>query len=348
MSYGIVSDLHFHNWSAFSSTDQKGMNTRLGLLIKELHRAAKEIRDAGGDTLFVAGDVFHVRGQIAPSVLNPVIEAFAEISKTLKVYILAGNHDLEGRNSNWLGSAVSALESPSVKTISDEEQVVSVGSASVGLIPWQDDLSRLKVKIIGLKDEVDDLIIHAPMNRVIKGIPDTGLDPDWLATLGYRNIYSGHYHNHKCFHDRVFSIGALAHHTWSDVGSKAGFILVSDSGEAAFRASHCPEFVEIDHGMSESDMALTADGNYVRVRLATSNLADVQEVREFLIEVGALGVNVIAEPARSTVSRAATSVKKGMTTAESVASYIDPTGTDASRAAVRDLCMDILKEAESV
>jgi DNA repair exonuclease SbcCD nuclease subunit len=355
-AYGIVSDLHFHGWSAFSGTGSDGLNHRLSLLLQELHRAAKNVKAAGGRTLIVAGDVFHVRGQIAPSVLNPVRDTFHEIAGDgMSIFILAGNHDLEGRHSSRLGAAVTALElngvATGITTIAEQTGIAYAGDSDptrVTMIPWIENVEDLKAEILKYEGTIGDLVIHAPINGVIKGIPDCGLDPGWLQARRFRNIFAGHYHHHKNFGNGVYSIGAIAHHTWSDVGSKAGHLIVADNGEVTFHASHCPEFVELDSSMSETDMALAADGNYVRVRVATNDLAEIQGIREALIEAGARGVSIIPEPPKTTVSRTATSIKKGMTLEESVARFIDPTGTDATQAPLTNFCLDVLREAQAV
>ncbi len=69
--YGLISDCHFFNWSAFSSVDADGRNTRLMGLLNEVKRCAQEVLAAGGDTIYIAGDVFHVRGNIAPYRVEP-------------------------------------------------------------------------------------------------------------------------------------------------------------------------------------------------------------------------------------------------------------------------------------
>lgn len=77
--YGVISDTHCHNWTTFGSTDANGVNTRLKIILNEITRAAEEVQAAGGTHLFHAGDLFHVRGSVAPSVLNPTLKCFKDI-----------------------------------------------------------------------------------------------------------------------------------------------------------------------------------------------------------------------------------------------------------------------------
>lgn len=353
MTYGLVADIHCHNWSSFSEVTPEGINTRLAAILGELQRAGLAVKSAGGDTLIIAGDLFHVRGRVQPSVLNPVMEALRGLSSMgVYVYILAGNHDLEGKTSEWLGSAVSSLESINgVEVINEAKGFVFPDDNRVFVIPWIEDIEELKRQILtcnptGGTYRDTDLILHAPINGVIKGLPETGLDPAWLETLNFRNIFAGHYHNHKKMGDNVWSIGAIAHHTWNDVGSKAGFLLVNGK-DVLYQASSCPRFVELTSEMSETDMALEADGNYVRIKVSAS-LEEVNAMRETLKAAGAKGVTVINEPARKTASRVATSIKSGMTLDESVQRYIDPTGADPALNDMKAYCQDLLDQVRAL
>ena len=61
MKYLLMSDLHFHNWSAFSTTNGNGVNSRLQIIMHEILRAIDVHEARGGDkVLVVAGDVFHL------------------------------------------------------------------------------------------------------------------------------------------------------------------------------------------------------------------------------------------------------------------------------------------------
>lgn len=346
--YAIVSDLHFHNWQAFATTQTDGMNSRLTGLINELYRAAEELKSAGGYIMYVAGDVFHVRGSIAPSVLNPVLTAFkAMIDVGIVVRLIAGNHDLEGKNSVALSSAVTALESVGVKVCHGVEVF---HDDNMVMIPWFDKLEELRheVEQVTISEKsiyADfDLTIHAPLNGVITGLPDHGLSTEEIAKWGFKRVFAGHHHNHKDMGQGVYSIGALAHHTWSDVDSKAGFVIVYPD-EVKWFKSHMPEFVDIGADMSELDAELAADGNYVRVKVnSDSKIADIENVREWLTKAGAKGV--IVQPVKHSVnardSTITASITAGASLEKSVSDYISVT-FDASKSESINLgCQRIL------
>jgi DNA repair exonuclease SbcCD nuclease subunit len=337
--YGLISDTHHHNWSAFATTLENGVNSRLQALLNEAERCAHEVRKAGGDTIIHAGDMFHVRGSIAPSVLNPTLDCYREIVDSgIRVIILAGNHDLEGKDSNRLGSAITALEGVGCRVFNNTTEIDGVTFA-----PWHNSVADLKKTLEGCDaDLCCDLIIHAPIDNVIAGIPDHGLDAAYLNKLGFRRVFAGHYHNHKDFGNNVYSIGALAHHTWSDIDSKAGFLIVSDEG-VRWHKSHAPEFVEITAETDPAELALTVDGNYCRAKISSTKQKDVEELRAFLIDNGAKGVTILAQKEASVSARTGSTVSAGASLEVSVADFIKAQSY-ANPEKLAILCQNILTE----
>lgn len=349
--YGLASDLHCHNWQAFSSVGEDGINTRLKMLLMEVGRLAAEVVAADGDTLYFAGDIFHVRGSIAPSVLNPVLDLFRSlIAQGLRIVIIPGNHDLESKHSKRVSNAVTALESVGCLVCHETQVFDDEPGHSVLVVPWHDKVADLKAHLLKLEAYAvsdTDLILHAPIDGTIKGLPDHGLDPEWLGNLGFRSVYAGHYHHHKEFDHNVFSIGAVAHHTWSDVGSKAGFLVVGSTGPKWFK-SHTPEFVDLSAATDEAEVEIMAEGNYVRARVTTSKVKEINELREWLMKSGAKGVVIqtIKEPTKAREGSIAHSVKAGASIETSIADYVKsqefPNGEQ-----VQMECQRILAEVEA-
>lgn len=320
----IIADVHAHAWDAFHTTEGDGVNSRLRIILNEITRAGKAVLEAGGKTLIVAGDLFHVRGSIAPSVLNPTSDVFEElVNLGLQVIIIPGNHDLEGKKSVRVSSAVTSLEKVGCRVASVPSFFEDINTL---VFPWVEDINDLKAELkswVSIHEDMKnppDLVLHAPIDGVIPGLPAHGLTADWLASLGFKRVFSGHYHNHKDFGNGVFSIGAIAHHTWSDPGSKAGFLLVDDES-VKFNKSHAPEFIDIDASMDEMEISLAVDRNYVRAKINKSKAEDVEKLREFLLKSGAKGIviNAIREPART---RSVSTLKAGKSIESSLGEYI--------------------------
>jgi DNA repair exonuclease SbcCD nuclease subunit len=349
--YAIVSDQHFHNWQKFNAVNEKGVNTRLQFQLGELRRCANELRDAGGNLIVNAGDTFHVRGSLAPTVLNPVLDLHRElIAEGFEIIIDAGNHDLEGKDAERLSSAATALENVGCKVVSSWEHGLHIHDYIV-VVPWFGSVRQLKEKL-ELIDPTDragvDLILHAPVDGVLIGIPDHGLTGEYLANLGFRRVFTGHYHNHKeVVPGKVWSIGATTHQTWSDVGTKAGFLIVREDG-VTWRKSHAPEFVQINGGEDELELAAMVQGNYIRAFIDSgAKSKEVAALRELFTSHGAREVVLIPQgSAKTTRATGAVTVTKGETLEASVAGYVKAQKFE-NEAAVNDLCAQILAEARA-
>lgn len=342
--YALVSDVHCHSWSQFSKVDADGVNSRLRAILDELMRAARELKKAGGTVLRVAGDLFHVRGNIAPSVFNPTFECFKQIAAMgIDVEIIPGNHDLEGNNTDALGNAMQQL------LLIDGCHVVikpeNTDDYQTVMVPWIEDLDELRAVAKRMADPDKDLIIHAPLNGVIKGIPDHGLDPEELAQLGYRRVFCGHYHNHKEFTDGVYSIGATTHQTWSDPGTQAGFLLVYPD-RVEFHPTHAPRFVNID---KHADIGPHVKGNYCRLRFKDADEDSIKKAREELQNNGAAGIVDHSTKKRAVTRGVATATN--VTLEVSVVNYVDQhlkIDPRLDRKSIAVEALDVLTEARTV
>ena len=352
--YGIQSDTHNHGWHAFSSILESGVNSRLQTILDETWRLALAVKKLGGKTMYHTGDLFHVRGNIAPSVLNPTLDLYRRIVEELGIEprLLAGNHDLEGRDAHRVSSAITALEGIGCKIINAPTFFLD---DKVAMIPWHQNTDDLKAAISKVVDEINggshgilhenwSLMVHAPVDGVIPGLPAHGLTDVELAAFGFKYVFCGHYHHHKDFGNGVYSVGASTHQTWSDVGAKAGFLLVTKLG-VKWMKSHAPEFVEIDGDMDEFEIKTLIDGNYVRAKISTANTADVEKVRAFLTENGAKGVTILTTKVAVEASRSTASVKAGASIEESVNEFIKKSSATVDHEHLTILCNSILEEA---
>jgi DNA repair exonuclease SbcCD nuclease subunit len=357
--YAIISDTHNHAWSAFSTVGHDGVNSRLLAILNEFGRCAKVLKEAGGDTIFHAGDLFHVRGSVAPTVLNPTREVMEAISRScgIKWKVMPGNHDMELKVASKVGDSVQAvagehcqvIHSPTMFDIAETGFKDGAQNNLVMMVPWIADLEALKKYLTDCHPNREhktkmDCIIHAPVDGVITGIPDHGLSPTFLAGLGFKRVFAGHYHNHVSFGTGVYSIGAIAHHTWSDVGSRAGFLIVHPD-RVDWHASHAPSFVDIDPTMDEADIKCIVDGNFVRARIvASSTSKNINELRDMLMGMGAKGVSLMAVKAPTRARAATSTVTAGSSLEVSVANYIQGKAfPDTAQVVAR--CQKVLAEA---
>lgn len=320
--YLLYSDVHFHNWTVFAGVDNKGINTRLNEQIIELYRAYAVLREHGGDQAVCAGDLFHVRGRLSPTVLNPVMGLFATEgagrwrSDAVTTYCIAGNHDLESKEAAYESSATSVLGNSEGGFFSVTRDAVY---GDITLVPWHSNLDDLRKTLKALKPG-KDLVIHAPVNGVLVNIPDSGLSADELADLPFDRVFVGHYHNHKeLVKGKVWSIGATTHQTWGDVGSKAGFMLVWPD-RTQFFASHAPAFMIMNDDSTEEEL-LEVEGNYVKYVTKETKSEVLIKLRENLEKLGAAGVTILSHPERKMERTGATTVSALDTLDQAVSKY---------------------------
>jgi DNA repair exonuclease SbcCD nuclease subunit len=337
--YLLLSDTHYHAWDAFSTVTPTGVNSRLDILLRETRRAYEHLKSVGGTHVFHAGDMFHTRGSLVPSVINPVREEYSRAAgQGLSTYAIAGNHDLESNDTRWLTAATSAMP------VQFTEDVTRIGD--VVLVNWHSSVKALMVTLEALAAETRDrklvdLIIHAPVDGVLVGIPSHSLTAAMLAELGFRRVFSGHYHNHKDFENGVYSIGALTHQTWSDVGTKAGYCLVYPD-RVEWHESNAPKFIDVQTELLDT---LTADelspvvvGNYCRTTLIDPTAKSEARTRTVLNEAGAVGVLIRSQKSASKMSTRREETKGIASLEATVSKYAELKGGEPLAA----LCAEIM------
>lgn len=352
--YGLISDPHYHNWNAFSSTNIDGLNSRLAIQIEATKEAARAIKAAGCTHMFVGGDTFHVRGSITPSVLHYVTMAYKEIVEEigLSVVMLAGNHDLETNDSVFSANAAASLSSIGVDIVCGRPHSVKIGDTNIHFISWRNSQAELISDLKALRASVEgdnhDVIIHAGINKAIPTMPDVGIEAQELKDIGFRQIFSGHYHNHKEIIPGVTSIGALTHQNWGDVGTLAGYMIVNEDGSFSHQETSAPKFVNLEEGVDEKEIA----GNYVRFRASIESDEDAVQIKNTLNAMGAKGIvtNFIKKSSLMAGSTGTAETSKIDSLGESVSAYCKimheaDGGFDMKK--LDALCHEILTEAET-
>jgi len=368
MTYGLTADCHFHNWSAFSKQDAEGINTRLKQMLEEFERLCSMTAISGGRSLYIAGDIFHVRGTLKTSVFNPVTSHFINCAEkySLKIYLMPGNHDLEGAEVTWAGTSVIGMSHDPEHDAQSVEIILEtkiIHEDKVVVVPWQNTREGLTHEIknviedlkIDREDRAEyDLILHTGINGVITGMPDHAWNPEDLAAFGFKRVFSGHYHDHKVFslpvpgtmteETQVVSIGSLTHQSWRDVGTKSGWIIVTDTGFDHHEAA-TPKFMDFGSA-SDVDEYL---GNYVRVKGIEMDEKELIDLRDALESAGALGVVVHATPKTKVTSRG-TASGKSVKMEESITTWIEASDDidDDEEKEVGIAALDVLSEARSI
>lgn len=298
--YLLLSDIHLHAWSAFATVGEDGINSRLRIILDAIQEAAVKLKYAGGRQFLIAGDLFHVRGHLSPTVLNPSIDLFDSLVGSqgmgLDGYAIPGNHDLESKDSRRLGNAITALEG--LLRVINRETMFEASGQKVMMVPWHRSVADLFKTLQNVVDEGSvkdwDLVIHAPLDGVLPNIPPSGLTAGRLAKLGFKRVFVGHYHNYHDFGNGVYSIGALTHQTWADVGTTAGFLLVYPD-RVEHHETIAPKFVDVGEEVEGDDCSIWT-GNYVRMREEFNSAKEVDEARDEIGGWNPAGVTIHPSP----------------------------------------------------
>lgn len=331
----LISDTHYHNFTAYSQLNTSGVNTRLADILRATVEAAQALKTAGGDTIIHCGDVFHLRGAISPTVLNPVMEMYAKLIKAgFKVYMISGNHDLETEHASPLASTITALQGIGVTVIS-EPRVYGIEGVQYGFIPWTKDIPTLKSQISNMATRTSAeypyvLILHAPLNGVIKGLPDHGLTPTDFDGMPFQHVFCGHYHNHVSFGyagGAITSVGALTHQSWSDAENLAGYVIYHpDTNQLDHHETNAPQFLRVEfNNLGKLPDAVFVD-NYVKVIGGEfTDPDDIATIKEDLILRGAKAVTVEGLTRKPTATRGVTGPSEAPTLDGILSEYIDRT-----------------------
>lgn len=302
MKIAIISDTHLHNWTQFAHVTNDGINSRLKVILRQMEWVAQVAKNTFGcSALIHCGDLFHVKNGIPTSVLIPT-RATIDKMRSFFPYIednrldnnmifLAGNHDLEfadGRQSGASTNLFAPMTTHDAKTFASFSNVFT-------FLPWQQNVDVWKETFLKICKSRSDgfsqchyVFTHAPLDGAVAGVPEFGINQAWLDQIGFKGkIFAGHYHNHKAVSPQLISVGALCHHTWNDVGSKAGFIVLdTKENDWQFFESKTPQFVDLD---LTPEAKIT--GNYVRIT-ADGSIEEANKIKDQLFEAGALGAVV--------------------------------------------------------
>lgn len=299
----VASDTHFHDFNFGSYVTPEGINSRLKATIDEFERGADELEQQGGRDIVITGDLFHVRGLIDPMVFNPVMHMFERLSKRgFRVHAIPGNHDLAEETATEVGNSFHAFTAiPNFKVYYQATYLTMEGGVAV-FFPWgrlhQTGISALADSLAVLPSQKITIFCHEGLSGVISGVNST-IDPSIFNLKEIKYVFSGHFHNHKRFDftcpngtPTVFSVGALTHQSFKDVGSLAGFLIVNND-EVEHHPSQAPQFLDINFdlaGMLTEELEEYV-GNFCRIPSDRSlRSEEVLALKTTLQNIGALRV----------------------------------------------------------
>ena len=200
-----------------------------------------------GDCLVHLGDVYDSRQSLNLKVLNLGIEIFEELSDIFKdgVFIICGNHDVFGKNSNEINSLKSLKWIPRIKVF-EETESVTFGSKKIFLMPWRKD-HEAEREVLKEVEPHDYMFCHTDLkglmfNKFVR--IEEGLEYDDISK--FERVYSGHIHYSQNF-GKMRMLGSPYQLTRSDTDNPKGItVLDLETGyEDYYENNYSPRFVRM-------------------------------------------------------------------------------------------------------
>ena len=200
-----------------------------------------------GDCLVHLGDVYDSRQSLNLRVLNLGIEIFESLSSIFKdgIYIICGNHDIYGKNTNEVNSLKSLKWIPGVN-IFEEPETINFGPKKVFLMPWRKDHDAER-EVLRSVESHDYMFCHTDLkglmfNKFVR-IED-GLNYDDMDK--FERVYSGHIHYSQNF-GKMRMLGSPYQLTRSDTDNLKGItVLDLETGyEEYYENTFSPKFIRL-------------------------------------------------------------------------------------------------------
>jgi DNA repair exonuclease SbcCD nuclease subunit len=200
-----------------------------------------------GDCLVHLGDVYDSRQSLNLRVLNLGIEIFESLSEIYKegIYIICGNHDIYGKNTNEVNSLKSLKWIPGIK-IFEEPETIQFGPKKVFLMPWRKDHDAER-DVLKEVAEHDYMFCHTDLkglmfNKFVR--IEEGLNYDDMDK--FERVYSGHIHYSQNF-GKMRMLGSPYQLTRSDTDNPKGItVLDLETGYEEYYDNHySPKFVRL-------------------------------------------------------------------------------------------------------
>lgn len=193
----------------------------------------------GTKTLIILGDVFERRKFVNFETLHVCKREFFDkaLAAGIKIYSIAGNHDVYFKNTNRINSldlVLSTAEYPNITHITQTAEEHVIDGQKVLFVPWvnRENYDDIRGKIDTSLARY--MVAHLDMFgfEMHKGaISEHGhFDADFLSK--FEKVITGHYHT-KSSKGNIHYLGTPYETSWNDYGETKGYHYLTD-GEFTF------------------------------------------------------------------------------------------------------------------
>lgn len=238
----IISDLHLGNHKQFSqevttSDEYPGCNSRMYAIIDAIKYAVNYALEHNASAIFVAGDVFHERKTIEVPIFNAVYRLFSDISKSIPLYVMPGNHDMVDLYAMYGERGLTSVYPfKDFCNVIYKPTKIALNDFDVVMLPFNISKETLVTSAKNLlktcaKSKTTVSLFHHSLDGAVFG-PHQFKMPSTLRVSDlpkYDLLFSGHYHMHQSISSFTY-VGALLQHNFGERTYDPGFIHVKADG----------------------------------------------------------------------------------------------------------------------
>lgn len=223
MKIAITSDIHFHNFKSQNQISFADIQAVFEQIVMYCENNSIE-------SLFILGDLFHIKGKIHVPTFNKVHDLLKEASKKLSIYLIAGNHDYTYDSTENTTSIYSLQELDGVKIVNNK--VICIDNCALYCIPYHKNLEEAATF-------VKQNQVAANYKKIIFTHGDVvgAVDQNYVCEKGFApttfiddvdKIFIGHIHHpQSLYKDKIILPGSPLCHTKKDLNEdNRGFIVL--------------------------------------------------------------------------------------------------------------------------
>jgi DNA repair exonuclease SbcCD nuclease subunit len=197
-----------------------------------------------GDILIHLGDFFDSRQSINLKVLNLGISIAEEMSSIFVdgVYVIIGNHDIFGKNTNDVNSLKSIKWIPGINVLEDPV-TLELPDKNFFLMPWRRD-HNAEMETLDLINPHDVLCCHADIRGLkFNKYVNVESGADVTKFRKFTKVYSGHIH-YAQKHENITMLGSPYELTRSDMDNQKSITVlnIKDMVETVYVNDFSPRF----------------------------------------------------------------------------------------------------------
>lgn len=222
----LFSDIHFHNWSQYSTVTENGRNSRLMHTVAVVEQIKDYCRETAAEHAFLLGDLFHSRTKIDIDVYDAAWNAMKSLATVVELHMLLGNHD----SHNRIGDVHSLEPFKEFAHVIDKpcrfDIDVKGDAVRIEAIPWvasREEFAEHAAKV----EQCHALLMHQSVigAELSSGYTKAGeVQLSDIPTTKANYVFMGDYHKPQKLEPNLFYLGSPLQHNFGEAGEEKRFM----------------------------------------------------------------------------------------------------------------------------